>query len=136
VAAAIQGTCQAIEGIFGGPCRYDPGFVIPNMDIRVAPAPSDGAQPIDGGSARAGSPFFVPPSLGLAEPLFSIETTALAGEQFFCQHQPRATRFGSHGPSLMLHILDSDIGLQMRWRVMILGRFREDGSNDWLGTQA
>jgi hypothetical protein len=35
--AAIQGTCLAIEGIFGGPCRYDPAFVIPNMDIRVPP---------------------------------------------------------------------------------------------------
>ena len=35
--AAIQGTCLAIEGIFGGPCRYDPSFVIPNMDIRVPP---------------------------------------------------------------------------------------------------
>lgn len=35
--AEIQGTCQTIEPIFGGPCRYDPGFVIPNMDDRVAP---------------------------------------------------------------------------------------------------
>jgi hypothetical protein len=35
--AAIQGTCLAIEDIFGGPCRYDPSFVIPNMDIRVPP---------------------------------------------------------------------------------------------------
>lgn len=35
--ADIQGTCLAIEGIFGGPCRYDPSFVIPNMDIRIPP---------------------------------------------------------------------------------------------------
>jgi len=35
--AVIQGTCQAVEGIFGGPCRYDPSFVIPNMDIRIPP---------------------------------------------------------------------------------------------------
>lgn len=36
--AAIQGACQAIEfGGAPGPCRYDPAFVIPNMDIRVAP---------------------------------------------------------------------------------------------------
>ena len=35
--AAIQGACLAAEGMFGGPCRYDPAFVIPNMDIRVPP---------------------------------------------------------------------------------------------------
>jgi len=36
-AAVIQGTCLAIEPFFGGPCRYDPAFVIPNMDGRVPP---------------------------------------------------------------------------------------------------
>jgi len=36
-AASIQGTCLAVQGIFGGPCRYDPAFAIPNMDIRVPP---------------------------------------------------------------------------------------------------
>lgn len=35
--ATIQGTCLAVEGFFGGPCRYDPAFVIPNLDIRVPP---------------------------------------------------------------------------------------------------
>jgi len=36
--AAIQGTCQFLEANFGGgPCRYDPSFVIPNMDGRVPP---------------------------------------------------------------------------------------------------
>jgi hypothetical protein len=35
--ASIQGTCQTIAPFFGGPCRYDPGFVIPNMDIRTPP---------------------------------------------------------------------------------------------------
>jgi hypothetical protein len=35
--AAIQGTCLAIEPFFGGPCRYDPSFVIPNMDGRIPP---------------------------------------------------------------------------------------------------
>jgi hypothetical protein len=35
--AVIQGTCLAVEGIFGGPCRYDPAFVIPNLDGRVPP---------------------------------------------------------------------------------------------------
>jgi hypothetical protein len=35
--ADIQGTCLAVQGAFGGPCRYDPGFVIPSMDLRIAP---------------------------------------------------------------------------------------------------
>ena len=36
--ADIQATCQAIEGGFGGgPCRYDPNFVIDDMDGRVPP---------------------------------------------------------------------------------------------------
>ena len=35
--AVIQGTCSAVAPVFGGPCRYDPSFVIPNMDIRVPP---------------------------------------------------------------------------------------------------
>ena len=36
--ADIQGTCQFVDANFGGgPCRYDPGFVIPNMDGRVPP---------------------------------------------------------------------------------------------------
>jgi hypothetical protein len=35
---AIQGTCQVIEGTFGGgPCRYDPNFVIESMDNRSPP---------------------------------------------------------------------------------------------------
>jgi hypothetical protein len=32
-AASIQATCE----LLGGPCRYDPDFVIPNMDDRVPP---------------------------------------------------------------------------------------------------
>jgi hypothetical protein len=39
-AASIQGTCQYIEAtnpLFPGPCRIDPGFVIPDMDGRVPP---------------------------------------------------------------------------------------------------
>jgi hypothetical protein len=37
-AASIQGTCQFLDGVgFDGPCRYDPAYVIPNMDIRVPP---------------------------------------------------------------------------------------------------
>jgi len=35
--ASIQVACQVLQPFFGGPCRYDPGFVIPNMDIRVPP---------------------------------------------------------------------------------------------------
>ena len=36
-AATVQATCLALEPIFGGPCRIDPGFVIPDMDGRVPP---------------------------------------------------------------------------------------------------
>lgn len=38
-AAQIQGTCQFIEGagLAAGPCRIDPGFVIPDMDGRIKP---------------------------------------------------------------------------------------------------
>ena len=36
-AASIQGTCLAVEPFFGGPCRFDPSFVIPDMDGRVPP---------------------------------------------------------------------------------------------------
>ena len=34
---AIQALCQQFEGLFGGPCRYDPEFVIPDMDKRIRP---------------------------------------------------------------------------------------------------
>jgi len=36
-AAAVQATCLAVAPLVGGPCRIDPGFVIPDMDGRVAP---------------------------------------------------------------------------------------------------
>jgi hypothetical protein len=36
-AAAIQGLCQAVAPTFGGPCRIDPTFVVPDMDGRVRP---------------------------------------------------------------------------------------------------
>ena len=37
-AAALQGTCQFVEGLgAAGPCRIDPGFVIPDMDGRIPP---------------------------------------------------------------------------------------------------
>ena len=40
-AAVLQGTCSFIEatsgGLFPGPCRFDPSFVIPDMDGRIAP---------------------------------------------------------------------------------------------------
>lgn len=36
-AASIQGVCSAVAPIFGGPCRIDPGFVVPDMDGRVRP---------------------------------------------------------------------------------------------------
>ncbi|MBW2716862.1 MAG: hypothetical protein JRD03_12325 [Deltaproteobacteria bacterium] len=36
-AASMQGTCSALEPFFGGPCRIDPSFVIPDMDGRVPP---------------------------------------------------------------------------------------------------
>lgn len=35
--ASIQGTCLALAPIFGGPCRFDPSFVIPDMDGRILP---------------------------------------------------------------------------------------------------
>jgi hypothetical protein len=34
---SIQGMCLALAPIFGGPCRFDPTFVIPDMDGRVMP---------------------------------------------------------------------------------------------------
>ncbi|MDH3521052.1 MAG: hypothetical protein OEM49_11405 [Myxococcales bacterium] len=38
-AASIQGTCLFLEanGLVQGPCRVDPGFVIPDMDGRIPP---------------------------------------------------------------------------------------------------
>lgn len=36
-AAGIQGICLAVAPQFGGPCRVDPGFVIPDMDGRIRP---------------------------------------------------------------------------------------------------
>jgi hypothetical protein len=36
-AATIQGTCSALAPTFGGPCRIDPAFVIPDMDGRIRP---------------------------------------------------------------------------------------------------
>ncbi|MEH6579295.1 MAG: hypothetical protein V7731_19705 [Amphritea sp.] len=37
-AASIQGICTFLEGTgFGGPCRIDPSFVIPDMDGRIHP---------------------------------------------------------------------------------------------------
>jgi hypothetical protein len=34
----IQNTCLVLEGLgAGGPCRFDPSFVIPNLDTRVPP---------------------------------------------------------------------------------------------------
>jgi hypothetical protein len=35
-ASSIQGVCESIDATPGA-CRFDPGFVIPNMDIRVPP---------------------------------------------------------------------------------------------------
>jgi len=35
---SIQGTCLYLEGLgVDGPCRYDPGYVVPDMDGRIAP---------------------------------------------------------------------------------------------------
>jgi hypothetical protein len=34
---SIQATCLALMPSFGGPCRYDPSFVIPDMDGRILP---------------------------------------------------------------------------------------------------
>lgn len=36
-AASIQGTCQALAPVFGGPCRIDPAFVIGDLDARIRP---------------------------------------------------------------------------------------------------
>jgi hypothetical protein len=37
-ATDIQNTCLVLEGLgAGGPCRYDPSFVIPDMDVRIPP---------------------------------------------------------------------------------------------------
>jgi len=40
-AAVLQGTCLFVEatsgGLFPGPCRFDPSFVIPDMDGRILP---------------------------------------------------------------------------------------------------
>jgi len=36
--ASIQGTCLFVQGLgAGGPCRFDPGYVIGNLDTRVPP---------------------------------------------------------------------------------------------------
>lgn len=34
---SIQATCLGLEPIFGGPCRIDPTFVVPDMDGRIRP---------------------------------------------------------------------------------------------------
>ncbi len=36
-AADLQADCQAFAGLFGGPCRIDPDFEIPNIDGRIRP---------------------------------------------------------------------------------------------------
>ncbi len=36
-AAAIQGTCGVLAPTFGGPCRIDPAFVVPDWNSRVRP---------------------------------------------------------------------------------------------------
>lgn len=36
-ATSIQLTCLALEGSFGGPCRIDPSFAIPDIDDRIRP---------------------------------------------------------------------------------------------------
>ncbi|MFQ5526309.1 MAG: hypothetical protein ACE5GX_08605 [Thermoanaerobaculia bacterium] len=33
----IQTNCEALAPVFGGPCRFDPDFVIPDMDGRIRP---------------------------------------------------------------------------------------------------
>lgn len=35
----IQGTCLAVQPLFGGPCRIDPTFVVPDLDTRIRPRP-------------------------------------------------------------------------------------------------
>lgn len=36
-AGSIQRACLAMPAKFSGPCRIDPGFVIPGMDVRIRP---------------------------------------------------------------------------------------------------
>lgn len=51
-AASIQGTCQAVEasGLAPGPCRFDPTFVIPDIDGRIRPrSDNDGDSDSDSG---------------------------------------------------------------------------------------
>lgn len=36
-AATLQGMCNALAPTVGGPCRIDPGFVVPDMDGRIRP---------------------------------------------------------------------------------------------------
>ncbi len=36
-ARGLQAVCGAIEAALGGPCRFDPSFQIPDMDIRIRP---------------------------------------------------------------------------------------------------
>jgi hypothetical protein len=36
-AASIQLTCDSLLTAYSGPCRIDPGFVIPDMDGRIRP---------------------------------------------------------------------------------------------------
>ena len=36
-ASDLQALCQDFEPVFGGPCRIDPSFVIPDMDGRIRP---------------------------------------------------------------------------------------------------
>ncbi|MGH9313736.1 MAG: hypothetical protein ACRD1S_11140 [Vicinamibacterales bacterium] len=36
-AASIQGTCQLVAPVFGGPCRINPAFVVPDIDSRIRP---------------------------------------------------------------------------------------------------
>jgi hypothetical protein len=35
--ASLQLTCQAVAPSVGGPCRIDPGFVVPDIDSRIRP---------------------------------------------------------------------------------------------------
>jgi len=36
-AESIQGLCEDIAPTFGGPCRIDPDFVVPDIDSRIRP---------------------------------------------------------------------------------------------------
>jgi hypothetical protein len=38
-APTIQGICMAVQPLFGGPCRIDPAFVVPDLDTRIRPRP-------------------------------------------------------------------------------------------------